>query len=328
MTFFLNLVRACSTRRDIFNTIIFANYKTSRSAFLLLFNKVDFGAKTGMEKIIVINDDSKESLHAAKYAFHLACHYHKHILLANLVAARRTVFSQVARSKAAPVGIGLIHNEDEGPETVTDHLNCINTGNDGFRPEIKTLDASEFCQRELINYVNSHKVWLIVHGATAESEARNDEMRINMQSVLNRIQCPVMLIPPTAAPKKLERLVYLADLRYAQIPVINYLAKWRIEKENVVVAHICADGLSELDKSYGDDLFNKELSRKLACKNIIYSHLYTNSFSNLIDIVIHGMDADMIACMNHSYHLGQILGNKINSTIPGYISVPVLVFPY
>jgi nucleotide-binding universal stress UspA family protein len=281
-----------------------------------------------MEKIIVINDDSKESLRAAKYAFHLACRYHKHILLANLVSARRTVLSKVARSKAAPVGVELMHDEEQGPETVTDHLNCLDSGSDGFRPDIKTLDASEFSQGELINYVNSHKVWLIVHGVTVESEDRNDEICINMQSVLNQIQCPVMLIPPTSRPKKLERLVYLADLRYAQIPVINYLAKWRIEKESVVVAHICTEGLSELDKSYGDDLFNKELSRKLACKNIFFSHLYAKNFSDLIDILIHGMDADMIACMNHSYHLGQILGSKINSKIPWYISVPVLVFPY
>ena len=263
-----------------------------------------------MEKIIVINDDSKESLHAAKYAFHLACHYHKHIVLANLVSGGQTMLNKVARSKAAPVGTELILAEEEGRETVTDHLNCLNTGSNGFHPEVKTLDASQFSQRELINYVNSHKVWLIVHGVTVESEIPDDSACMNMQSILNRIQCPVLLIPPMGQARKLERLVYLADLRYAQIPVINYLSKWRIEKESVIVAHICAQGLSELDKSYGNDLFNKELSRKLACKNIFFSHLYAKNFSDVIDIVIHGMGADMIVCMNHSYHLAQILGRQ------------------
>ena len=159
-----------------------------------------------MGKIIVINDDSKESMHAAKYAFHLACHYHKHIVLANLVSAKRSILNKVARAKAAPVGVELILGGEEDPETITDHLNCLNTG-PGFHPEIKTLDASKFGERELIAYVNSHRVWLIIHGVTVESEARNDRIRINMQSVLNRVQCPIMLIPQIAPAKKPSRLL-------------------------------------------------------------------------------------------------------------------------
>src|SRR3569832_1051903 len=155
-----------------------------------------------MEKIIVINDDSKESLHAAKYAFHLACHYQKHIVLANLVSAERTVLQKVARSKASPAGTELILGGDDDPETITDHLNCLNTG-PGFHPEIKTLDASKFGERELITYVNSHKIWMIIHGVTTDPETENTGIRINMQSVLNRIQCPIMLIPQSAQAKKL-----------------------------------------------------------------------------------------------------------------------------
>ena len=279
-----------------------------------------------MEKIVVVNDDSKEALQAAKYAFQLACFYNKDIVLANMVSAERPVLNRVARSKAVPAGFEVVLNDDENTETVGDHLNCLKSGT-GFHPGINNLDASGFGEQEMINYINFHKPCLIIYGVTANVETQNSDKRINMKSVLNRIQCPILLVPESAPVKKIDRIVYLADLRYAQTPVINYLAKWRVEDESVIVAHICKNGLSELDKSYADHLFNKELIRRVVCKNLFFSNLCAKNFSDTLDEVIHGMEADMLVCLNHSYHFTQIFGSLAELKIPDYIAVPVLVFP-
>lgn len=279
-----------------------------------------------MEKIVVVNDDSREALQAAKIAFQLACSYNKDIVLTNLISAKRSMVNEAARLKAVPAGFEVILSDDETLETVGDHLNCLKTGTD-FHPGIESMDVSGFAERDMIAYVNSHKIWTIIHGMAAGSETLNNDGRINMKSVLNRIQCPVLLVPELAPVKKIERIVYLADLRYAQTPVINYLAKWRIESESVIVAHICKQGLSELDKSYADHLFSKELIRKVVCKNLFFSNLCAKNFSDTVDEVIHGMEADMLVCLNHSYHFQQIFGSLAELKTPGYISVPVLVFP-
>ncbi|HEY9001905.1 MAG TPA: hypothetical protein VIM89_11175 [Mucilaginibacter sp.] len=279
-----------------------------------------------MEKIVVVNDDSKEALQAAKYAFQLACFYNKDIVLANMVSAERSMLNQVARSRAVPAGFEVVLGDDEKPETVSDHLNCLNSGTD-FHPGIQSMDASGFGEREMIAYVNFHKPCLIIHGMAADAENQDNGYRINMKSVLNRIQCPILLVPESAPVKKIERIVYLADLRYAQTPVINYLAKWRVENESVIVAHLCTKGLSELDKSYADHLFSNELMKKVVCKNLFFSNLCAKSFSDRIDEVIHGMEADMLVCLNHSYHFTQIFGSLAELKTPGYISIPVLVFP-
>ena len=279
-----------------------------------------------MEKIVVVNNDSKEALQAAKYAFQLACFYNKDIVLANMVSAEQPMLNQVARSRAVPAGFEVVLNDDENTETVGDHLNCLKSGT-GFHPGINNLDASEFGEREMINYINFHKPCLIIHGITANVEDWDRENRINMKSVLNRIQCPILLVPESAPVKKIDRIVYLADLRYAQTPVINYLAKWRVEDESVIVAHLCTKGLSELDKLYADHLFNKELIRKVVCKNLYFSNLCAKDFSDTLDEVIHGMEADMLVCLNHSYHFTQIFGSLAELKIPEYIAVPVLVFP-
>lgn len=279
-----------------------------------------------MEKIVVINDDSREALQAAKYAFQLACFYNKDVVLANLISAERSMLNQVARSEPVPAGFEVVLGDDEKPETVGDHLNCLKTET-GFHPEIQSMDASGFGERDMIAYINSNKIWTVIHGIAADSETLNNDSRINMKSVLNRILCPVLFVPESAPVKKIERIVYLADLRYAQTPVINYLAKWRIENESVIVAHVCIKGLSELDKSYADHLFSKELIRKVICKNLFFSNLCAKSFPDTLDEVIHGMQADMLVCLNHSYQFQQIFGSLAELKTPEYIAVPVLVFP-
>ena len=278
-----------------------------------------------MEKIVVVNDDSKEALQAAKHAFQLACFYNKDIVLANLISAERSMLNKVTREELVPAGFEVVSGDDEKLETVGDHLNCLKTDT-GFHPAVQNMDASGFGEREMIDYVNFHKPCLIIHGVAADLENQNDR-RINMKSVLSRIQCPVLLVPESAPVKKIERIVYLADLRYAQTPVINYLSKWRVENESVIVAHLCTQGLSELDKTYADHLFSKELMRKVVCKNLFFSNLCAKSFSDTIDEVVHGMEADMLVCLNHSYHFTQIFGSLADLKTPGYISVPVLIFP-
>jgi hypothetical protein len=279
-----------------------------------------------METIVVVNDDSKEALQAAKYAFQLACFYNKNIVLANLVSAERSMLNRVAHSEAVPVGFEVVLGDDEKPDTVGDHLNCLRPET-GFHPGIHNMDASGFGERDMITYINSHKPCLIIQGVAADVENGDNGNRINMKLVLNRIQCPVLLVPELAPVKKIQRIVYLADLRYAQTPVINYLSKWRVEDESVIVAHVCKKGLSELEKSYADHLFSNELIRKVVCKNLFFSNLPAKNFSDTIDEIVNGMEADMLVCLNHSDHFSQIFGSLAELKTPAHISIPILVFP-
>jgi hypothetical protein len=280
-----------------------------------------------MKEIIVINDDSRESLHAAKYAFNLACIYNKNIVLANVISSTPTVLDKIARLASVPAGFELIPADEESPESSTDHLNCLKSGT-GFQPGISTLDAARYGEREMIAYINSRKTWMVVHGMAAASEIRQAGLRIDLQSILNRIQCPIMLVPESAEPGRPERVVYLADLRYSQIPVINYLAKLKIGDERVILAHVCAKGLPELDKTYADDLYCNGLSRNVVCPHLYFIQLREKAFPDMIDSVIRGMQGDILVCSNHTCHFEQIFGSTLGSCIPAYVTVPVMVFPY
>ena len=126
-----------------------------RPIILLLYTSLNLERSGEMEKIVVINDDSEGALQAAKHAFQLACSYNKHIVLANLISAERSMLNQVARSRAVPAGFEVVLGDDENPETIGDYLNCLKTET-SFHPGIENLDASAFREREMIEYVNSN----------------------------------------------------------------------------------------------------------------------------------------------------------------------------
>lgn len=305
----------------------FANNKTVRLVFVLLvYEPLSIFLISLMKEIIVINDDSKESLHAAKYAFKLACLYNKNIVLANVSSSRPMLLETLAKSGPKPAAFQMMLTDDDSPESVADHLNCMDP--EGYQPGIKTLDASNFDERELIAYINAKKTWMVVQGTAANINFRKSGLRVNMQAILNRIQCPVLLVPVSGSAAALERLVYLADLRYAQIPVINYMAKLRTGRESVILAHACAKGLPELDREFAIDLFSNGLSRNAACRNLYFTQLAGRNFSDIVDKVIHGIQGDMLICSNHSYHFEQLFGGNLTEKFPPYVPVPILVFPF
>jgi hypothetical protein len=275
-----------------------------------------------MEEIIVMNDDSAESIHAAEYAFNLACLYKKNIVVANLCRVSRPIAKN-----------GLVRNnvsfdsEFEDEETAYDlmiHLSTLPPCTD-HQPAIRRLDISGFAELDLVRYINSEKVWMALQGSDGDSLKNS---RLNMQSVLNRVQCPFMLIPQNAPVRPLERLVYLADLRYAQVPVINFLSRMHTGAESVILAHICAQGLPDLEDSYALDLFSNGLNRNTSCAHLFFSYIREKDFVECIDQVINGIQADLLVCVNHHYHFEQLTAGNIRSPMPAYVNVPVLVFPH
>jgi nucleotide-binding universal stress UspA family protein len=276
-----------------------------------------------MKEILVMNDDSAEALHAAEYAFNLACLYNKNIVVANLCRIREPSL------KASQVSNDPSYSNESTEEAmagdVADHLDTLKPCPD-FQPEIKRLDISAFAEQDLAAYINRQRVWILVQGV-ARGE-RLHPAQLNMQAVLNRVQCPFLLVPAETSIRPLERLAYLADLRYAHVPVINFLARMNTGNESVILAHICAKGLPDLDSTYAMDLFSNGLSRNASCDHLFFSRLRDKNFAACMDQVINGIQADMLVCVNHHYHFDQLLAGDIGSAIPGEVSVPVLVFPH
>ncbi|MBB6107706.1 hypothetical protein SAMN05421821_101378 [Mucilaginibacter lappiensis] len=265
-----------------------------------------------MNEILLINDQSSGAVHTASFALDLAQRLNKNIVLANIVY-------QPKRLQFASAGGFEPANHDE---SLLQHLNELSHYKEGFRPIVELLDAADFTERDLINYINQRNIFMVIQPAT------KDTSRINIQSILNRILCPLLLIPDTFPVKALKRIMYLTDLRYCQVPIVNYLKKFTKEASaSILIAHICAAGLPDLDKAYANDLFTNGISTRVQTNSMFFSHIKERDMPATVDTMVHGMQADLLVCQNNGYHFNQLLGGRCLPFLPDHVIVPLLVFP-
>jgi hypothetical protein len=46
-----------------------------------------------------------------------------------------------------------------------------------------------------------------------------------------------------------------------------------------------------------------------------------------IDVLIHGMETDLLVLVNHHFHFEEIMGRYASHIMPRHITTPLLVFP-
>jgi len=231
-----------------------------------------------MQEIILINDHSDGFMRLTEYANNLATAYSRNVV----VLKREEVTEKKANQVLVKSGLG----DDSAFEAPTAYLD---------------VDS-----KNLIACIKAKQPWLVMV-----------PRRLYEQNLLNHVQCPVLIFPEDTEAKTPERIAYLTDLRYAQVPVLHYLSRLDSGQENIILAHRCAAGLPELDKSYAIDLFNA-ICRQAPCSRIFFSQMAGGNMCDVIDRVVNGIDADMLVCVNRHFYFNEIMN---------CLSVPTLIFP-
>jgi hypothetical protein len=270
-----------------------------------------------MKTILVINNASPEAGHAARFALSIAQKMQANLLLANITRVLSTVKVLTDGSLALGTDDSLLEN-----------LETLNTGNEGFKPEISELDASSLNESQLAEYIYKKDISMIVKGELDGLQSQLPRRDINIHTVLNKVRCPLLLVPANWHIKDVERMAYISDLRYCRSYIISQMA--RVAKPwgaSISVAHISVDGLPDMEESYALSVF------KAATSNIQYEKLFFNNIREkelltAVDVLINGMHNDLLVLINHRYHFEEIIGRYITDTLPHNVTVPLLIYPY
>jgi hypothetical protein len=275
-----------------------------------------------MKTILVINDHSAEAGHARAFVQLMAEKNHANILIANTCNIKSKVFEKVLTKN----GAGYIDNALP-VNNVPGHLSVPDIDDEAFKPEIKEIDISNANETELAVLVNKEQIWLMVKGMGHGTST--SAIKINVNYLLNKVLCPLMLVPANWQIKNIERIVYIADLRYCRLHIVRYLVDMaKAIKAHLSIAHLSAKGLPHMEEKYAFDVFNIAI-----CKNVNYDQLYFNNIrernlSTAVDVLENGMHNDLLVLVNHRYHFAEIIGTDIKDKLPANLTVPVLVFPY
>jgi len=275
-----------------------------------------------MKTILVITDHTPEAKHAAVFALMVAQIVGADILIADTIKVMEL-------NKDQPVFAGAATEQPEEKMLNTkEQLELIINPDGPYHPVISEIDISDYETADLIALINRNDIWLLVVGMPNLLPCRAGNLSVNIQSVLNRVHCPLLLIPQGWKLKHLERIVYIADLRYCRLPVLKYLAKLAAPFDaGISIAHLSAKNMVHIVGSYADAIFQNEIMPHIHYDKISLNNTRERDVNRAVDVLINGMHNDLIVLVNHRYHFEEIIGRYIADALPPEITVPVLIFP-
>jgi hypothetical protein len=274
-----------------------------------------------MKTILVISDHTPEAEHAAAFALMLAQSIRANILLADTINV-----AQLSKEEPVLAMAGETQTEDK-PKSLKDRLESQMNHNLGYVPVIEEIDISEFDATKLAETINKNQISLLVKGMPDTLQTTGN-VKLNIQAVLNKVLCPLLLIPKGWSLKNLERIVYIADLRYCRLHVLKYLGKLALPNDaSISIAHLSAKGLTDIIDTYARSIFNDEIVPLVRYDNLSLNNIREKNLDKAVDVIINGMHTDLMAMVNHRFHFEKILGEQIGQVLPPEITIPVLIFP-
>lgn len=274
-----------------------------------------------MRTIVFFNDNSAEAENAAEFSFRLAQRVGADILILNLVGQNQMVKAVSEKHAAINKPAAL------STTPIFDHLIEMPLIGD-YRPVISDVDASEMKTQDITSLITEKNIWLMVKGIEQGHITHEHLTDINVQAILNRVACPLMLIPYQYKKIDFRNITYTVDMRYCRTPVLKFLAEMaNIYQANLVIEHFSATGLTPLDDQYALSLFDSEITRKIKCEKLFFNNIKEKNIDVALDVMINGLHTDLLAVVNHRSHFEEIFGLSIKDALPESLPVPVIIFP-
>ena len=261
-----------------------------------------------MEKILFIHDNSHRSRKALEFAISLADKLNSRLLL-----ARTNIQQHAGRVKV------LAGNPGVQPATPASHGSAEIEQKTLSEINISAMDA-----RELAQLVNKEGIGMIIKCATEYRMPGG----LNLDTLMSHIYCPLLLIPGNWTIKDLQRIVYLADLRYCRNDITRYLTRLaRACGAQLSVAHLTKEGMVHIEEGYAHRLFEEQVKSQLKYDQLGFHYTRERDLIRATDVLIKGLQHNLLVMTRNRYHFNQLIGRSINDRLPSPVQVPLLIFP-
>jgi len=268
---------------------------------------------------LVFNDGSGEAANAEEFALAIAGKVKADLLVLNFVkeGKKKNSTSLVKTAVHAVSGANFHEMPHETPDDI----------NDDFKPVRWDADASNYSEKDVAELVIRKDIWLIIKGV--ETHVTHELLcRVDIQSVINHVACPLLLIPDNYKKRNFENIAYAVDMRYCRRNVMKFLTEFaRNFEANLILEHLSADGLVPLDDKYAMSLFEKEIAGLPNSDKVYFNNIRERDVNVAIGLIVNDLKADLLALVNHRFHFEEIFGRAIKACMPDHIEVPVMVFP-
>ncbi|HEY9000789.1 MAG TPA: hypothetical protein VIM89_05520 [Mucilaginibacter sp.] len=272
-----------------------------------------------MRTILVFNDGSTEAANAEQFAVAIAQRGKADLLVLNLVKKEKLKTSKNLVTAGAKVNASINFHEISAAAPVN--------LNDDFKPVRWYVDASNYSEKDIRELVIRKDIWLMIKGI--ETHITHELLcEVNIQSIINHVGCPLLLVPDNYKKRSFENIAYAVDMRYCRKAMLKFLIEFaRNYSANLIMEHLSAKDLPPLDDKYAMSLFENELSTQARYQRIYFNNIKERNVNVAIGVIINNLKADLLALANHRFHFEEIFGRSIKTCMPEQVPVPVMVFP-
>jgi nucleotide-binding universal stress UspA family protein len=193
------------------------------------------------------------------------------------------------------------------------------------KPEIRHLGDAGSLTHNLNDIVVKNKIWLSVMGTKGESFANNVLFGSNVFKVLEKINCPVLVIPKDAEYKKLRKIAYATDFRSSDLDIINWLYRLaELLKIGLTLVHVSADIIADNEK---DALKSQEKIYKSQFPKTTVEIFVGENIQDSLHKIAEQLDVGMLALLHRRQEFFESLFHaSISRKMIKHTGIPVLIF--
>lgn len=278
-----------------------------------------------MKNILVLTDFSENAKSAEKYALQLAIHVTGNLILYNTYSRQREKISgNVVWPHSTPSSeLQSISNLQARVNELNHDLRKIK--DNIHKPEIRHLGNAGSLAGKLNEIIAENDIWLCVMGTKGESFANNVLFGSNVFNVLEKINCPVLIIPKEAEYKKLKKIGYATDFRSSDVDIINWLYKLKDElKIALILVHVSADTISDSEK---DVLRSQEKIYKSQFPGATIQIFEGEDIQDSLHKIAEQLDVSMLALLHRRQEFFEgLFRASISHKMIKHTEIPVLIF--
>ncbi|MEO6849754.1 MAG: hypothetical protein ABI203_10210 [Mucilaginibacter sp.] len=277
-----------------------------------------------MKNILIFNDFSPEAEHATELALLLAGKTNTSLYVWNTCDnAEEAIALEMIVASSGELIPGISNDNTSWIEKLESKLNWTS----GLMPVVRFIEGMEYSPDNVLPIVKKYDVGMLIKGITS---AEGDLLHMENETLkcATKSGCPILFIPEKVTYKAFEKMVYATDLRFCRHEIITFLTQLaKPLNASLMIANISAKGLPHMEDNYARSVFEKEVLNPIKYENIYFSNIRERDIPKALDVLVNGMNNDLLVLANNKYHFKELLGRDTTHNIPDNINIPLLIFP-
>lgn len=284
-----------------------------------------------MKTILILTDFSKRAGYAAEYATYIALKNKANLVLCHVMELTSELADRVELNW--PIADHLVQKKEESIqklEKVSGELKKIIDRNcHDFKPSVECVTDFGLLDEVAENTISEKSVDLVVIGSHKSNGLSRFLFGSHTHTVLDNINCPVLLVPENLNYRGVNSIAYATDLSFNNNQVINYLISLAKKfNASVSVNHISP---FEFPVTEAEQAIRSSLKQHLkSFKPPVFYHNVKgyNIKSSLLEITDSGK-SDILALVHKRYDFFERLFHaSISKQMANSTTIPLLVLPY